>query len=207
MTCDDALGPLHDRLDGPLPADLGGDLERHLAGCADCRALAHDLDRLRDAAGALPREVQPSRDLWPVIAARIETGSAAPSWWHRPGLLLAALVLVALGSSALTAAVLRTPAEPPPIVVTERAAEDWEEDFDLAAAELRAAVDARRAELDPATRAVVDENLRIIDQAIEETRAALADHPGDPGLRRGLAANGEQRIALLRHVLTLTPNG
>ncbi|MCB9689956.1 MAG: zf-HC2 domain-containing protein [Alphaproteobacteria bacterium] len=202
MTCEEALEPLHDRLDGPLPPALDEALQEHLAGCEPCRRLAADLDRLRIAAGELPREIEPSRDLWPGIAARIGGRSA---WWQRPQWLLAALVLVALGSSALTALALRAP-DPAPVDVAG-AELPWGDELDHAADELRAAVEARRGELDPETLAVVEENLRIIDAAVAETRAALDADPTNRRLQRSLAAAGEQRIALLRHALTLPQSG
>ncbi|MCA9489579.1 MAG: zf-HC2 domain-containing protein [Myxococcales bacterium] len=203
MTCEEALEPLHDRLDGPLEPAVGDALAEHLASCEPCRALAADLDRLRVAARGLPREVEPARDLWPGIAGRIGGRGA---WWQRPHWLLAALVLVALGSSALTAAVLRAPA-PPPLEVASGAELPWGDELDRAADELRAAVDARRGELDPETLAVVEENLRIIDAAVAETRAALDADPNNRRLQRSLAVAGEQRIALLRQALTLPASG
>lgn len=200
MTCEEALEPLHDRLDGPLEPGVDTALGEHLAGCEACRSLAADLDELRVAAQRLPREVEPGRDLWPQIAARIGGRSA---WWQRPHWVLAALVLVALGSSALTAVALRTPTAPP-IEVAEAPLGD---ELDRAADELRAAVHARRGELDPETLAVVEENLRIIDAAVAETRAALDADPTNGRLRRSLVAVGEQRIALLRQALTLPESG
>lgn len=61
---------LSDYLDGGLDAGDRAACERHLAGCAECRALVADLERVRSAARALPA-APPERDLWPGIAARI----------------------------------------------------------------------------------------------------------------------------------------
>lgn len=38
MTCHDAIDVLADYLDGTMPVDLVAELQRHLAGCAPCRA-------------------------------------------------------------------------------------------------------------------------------------------------------------------------
>jgi anti-sigma factor RsiW len=195
VTCDDAIVPLTDRLDGELDPDVARALDEHLAGCAACRDLAADLERLRVAARALPREVEPPRDLWVGISERITPRRS--SGWSR-GWLAAAAVLIAIGSSALTAVWLdRTP----PAEVASAA--DWERAYDDASTELRAALASRRHELDPATLAVVDENLRIIDRAVEDTRRALATAPDDEALRRSLVAVNEQRITLLRRALAL----
>lgn len=194
MTCDDAIGELHARLDGSGAGD-GRALAEHLASCASCRALEEDLRRLRAAAAELPPEIPPSRDLWPGIAARI--GRPRASGWRGPGMWLAATALVAVGSSALTAAWLRSDDPPPPVSVA------WDRDLDRACDELRAAVEARRDELDPETLALVEENLRIVDRAVAETRAALAADPNNADLQKSLADVGEQRLALLRLALDL----
>lgn len=47
MDCDRALELLSARLDEPLTDQEERELEEHLAGCPDCRALAEQLDQLR----------------------------------------------------------------------------------------------------------------------------------------------------------------
>ena len=37
MTCRDVSGFLHDYVDGELPAEVRGEFEHHLDGCANCR--------------------------------------------------------------------------------------------------------------------------------------------------------------------------
>jgi anti-sigma factor RsiW len=83
-------------------------LERHALGCAECGALVADLRKLRIDAANLP-ELQPSRDLWSGIAARIEApvvpiGSrreveerrpTVTRRWTRFGAMAAALVAAA----------------------------------------------------------------------------------------------------------------
>ena len=92
MTCDDAIGPLNDRLDGDLEPAVAAALAEHLAGCAACRALAADLEELRVAARALPAEVEPPRDLWDGISARIAPRRRS---WSAAWLLAAAAVATA----------------------------------------------------------------------------------------------------------------
>jgi len=59
------------RLDQPLPAGDEADLETHLAGCADCRAVAagYEADRLALRAMA---PIEPPRDLWARTSAALE---------------------------------------------------------------------------------------------------------------------------------------
>jgi hypothetical protein len=182
VTCEACIEALHE----------GRDCADHLAGCASCRKLADALAIIAAAARALPREVAPSKDLWPGIAARIRPRRP---WW--PALAAAAVLLVGVGIAAWTWR------EPPPGPLPEVAA--WERDLSDANDTLRVAL-ADRADLDPATRALVAQNLAIIDQAIAETERALAASPGDPRLQRSLAVVGEQRVALLRRVVELPQN-
>jgi hypothetical protein len=65
-------------------------------------------------------------------------------------------------------------------------------------ARLRRIIDERRALLDTATVGVIERNLTIIDQAIRESRAALARDPASALLNEQLNHALEQKIELLR---------
>jgi hypothetical protein len=71
-------------------------------------------------------------------------------------------------------------------------------DYDRAIASLRTAVRERRADLDSGTVAVLERNLRIIDEAIRQSREALAGDPGSPMLERALTKALDQKTELLR---------
>jgi hypothetical protein len=64
--------------------------------------------------------------------------------------------------------------------------------------ELWRSIEARQAKLPPETRAVVFENLRTIERAIDEIEAALAATPADQELARTYIAYRERQIAVLR---------
>ena len=61
---------LSDYLDGGLAEDDRQVLEVHLAGCDSCRLLMAELSAVIDAAASLP-DLEPTRDVWPEIAAGI----------------------------------------------------------------------------------------------------------------------------------------
>jgi protein TonB len=66
-------GQLHAYLDGELPA-IGGDvgeLERHLAGCGECRAALAEARRIHARASALLRAASPPETIVPPFAAVI----------------------------------------------------------------------------------------------------------------------------------------
>ena len=108
MTCDGVADQLPSYLEGELLEPMRLALEAHAASCAECGSLLADLDAIRHGAAALP-VLEPSRDLWSGIAARIDApvvalddarrthaGSARRAWL-RPAIAAAALVLVTAG--------------------------------------------------------------------------------------------------------------
>ena len=114
---------LHDWADGSLDPSARPAVERHLAGCDDCRRQVERLHGLLALAAGAPRTTEPEDDLWPAIRARIApdvrplhpastataTSAAAPSQ-RRPRRalqLLAAGLAIAAASSALTLRIAR----------------------------------------------------------------------------------------------------
>jgi hypothetical protein len=197
--CDSVLAELDAWLDGSMPQAARARVELHLAGCPECREIAEDARAVVPLARALPREVEPPRDLWPEIRARIEPRSAARSWWRPTRLALAAAVLLAVGGAVGNA--LEHQLAPPPTPSPAEAAVAFDEDVEKAAKELTDAVEVRRDDLDPQTLAIVDQNLEIIDQAIAEIRAALQRDPADGRARDALVAAYNQKVRLLQAVL------
>jgi hypothetical protein len=74
--------------------------------------------------------------------------------------------------------------------------------YDREIATLRAAL-RQRADLDTATVAVLERSLRVIDQAITESRRALAGDPGSRLLGDQLTRALEQKVELLRTAVLL----
>jgi hypothetical protein len=200
---DDDLGPW-------LRGELSAAEERALRAAppagraADVAAHGRTLDALR----ALARERAPQRDLFPEIAARI---APAPRRFGWPVAAAAALLLLA--GLALLLRLQRTAVEPAPPSATPAVAlgptpstiaRSAYGDTDRALAgirlELRRTIEERKDDLPPETRALVFENLRVIDQAIADIEAALDAAPADPDLARTYIAYRERQIDLLRQV-------
>jgi anti-sigma factor RsiW len=60
MTCRDAIAILADYVDGVMPAELAAELERHLAGCAPCRAYLATYRKTRALGAAAGRIDMPA---------------------------------------------------------------------------------------------------------------------------------------------------
>ena len=70
--------------------------------------------------------------------------------------------------------------------------------YDQEIALLQQMLDSRRAELDPATTVVLENNLRIIDLAIRDSRAALARDPASGFLTEQLTMALDKKLQLMR---------
>jgi anti-sigma factor RsiW len=70
MSCNDYRDAIAEFVDGSLDATGRRALERHVEGCADCRALVGDLKSIQAAAFTLQRHDPPVK-AWETIRARI----------------------------------------------------------------------------------------------------------------------------------------
>jgi hypothetical protein len=170
-----------------------------------------DEEALRARVERLPREMPTERDLWPAIRARVLRASPSRrrERWLRIGgsagalAAAAALVLALRGRSPLpTAGTSADAARAGPVV----GAFAGESDYVGAERALDAELASRRPELPSGATAVIDRNLRIVDDAIASTRSALLENPGDPELRAELDRDWQDKLDLLRDAVEL-PGG
>ncbi len=173
---------------------------------------------------SLPHEIDPPRDLWPGIAARLEGDAAAANGRGRSRWLLqaAAAVLLVAGSSLLTAKLVERGAAPaqtaraqPPTasmsdgtVGTMPAAFGpnvrLDPEYMAARRQLTMMLQARLAKMPPSTRVKLEANLAEMRRAAEEISAALAEQPGDPLLQELLLKTYQDELAVLANVNVLT---
>jgi anti-sigma factor RsiW len=77
----------------------------HLESCAECRATLERVQRLLDAAHALPREIAPPPEVWGALQARVKATprTAAPRSrsWNLGWLAAAAAVVFFVGAALL----------------------------------------------------------------------------------------------------------
>ncbi len=193
MNCTDARDRIDDAVAGRLARAELAAFETHLAGCEECRSDLDAAGRLAGRVARLPREVAPPPAVWAGVASRIR----APRRRLLPA-LAAALVLMA-ASSAATVLVLRHQPEAGAVAPLPAIEADYIEQ----AAALSGVLGAERGRLAPETIETLERNLRIIDEAIAESRAALEADPGDPDLRLLLQASHQQKVALLEQATRL----
>ena len=193
MMCRHREATLNEYVDGTLPAGDRAAVEAHLGECVGCRTAVAELRALVAGAAALPTTVEPSRDLWTTIEARIvqrATYNVRRAFWRR-ALAAAAVLVIALGLYRLL---------PPVTALYRPAGRGWvgvQADFERATDELSGILAVERGRLRPETVALLERNLAVIDAAIAESRAALARDPANADLRRLFAAASRHKVELL----------
>jgi hypothetical protein len=225
MTTDSFTDRLSEYLDGELSAPERAALDAHLAQCAGCRATLEELRSVVLDATSL-QDAPPSRDLWTGVAARIAPGSqlrgflspfrraiSARLSFTLPQLAAAGLALMVLSGGLVWMARSGDPrADFPPIsahvsdgpAVSSALADPH---YDEAIADLERTLESGRTNLDPETMRVVEENLAVIDGAIDECRRALQTEPADVYLITHLADARQRKLALLRSATNIRTSG
>lgn len=199
MTCSEAHDHLEAHLDGSLDPVRCDALDAHLASCAECRAADETIRWVRQRTAALPREVAPSRDLWDGIAPRL----ARPR--RRYAVPLSALVAAAVllvAASATTTLWLSRASSPAPSGFAGTEAGYLSATLELSELYARA-----RETMTPETRAVLERNLHVIEQALGEARAALRSDPADRSLEAIVTTAYRRKIEFLERATMLDREG
>lgn len=233
MTHEQTLELLDDYVGGELPPREERDVRRHLMQCDECRGEELALRALLDEAAALPEEIAPPSDLWQGIAPRLESRISPPAervdevrtigprpvrplpWWMQAAAAVALVVTTSLvtlrvagngdtgqpDTVVLPAQQAQAPAAGTPAALASFA--PAEKEYEKAIGDLQTVLEQHRERLAPETVAALEANLRIIDQAIQESRAALARDPSSPELARMLTDAYGAKLNVLRQAVSL----
>jgi len=224
---------IQELIDGTIGAIRRAELDRHLAECAECRALLADMEAIRRSAEALDPLEPPDR-VWLQVAGRLrQEGRVQPPPAHHARspryamLAIAATLLLAVGGS-ITALLMPYRSNSPtqsaaPAAVTgtapagnaDLAVESVEAEFRLAEQHYQNAIakleQAARLDqagrdqntLDAQTAAMLQKNLQVIDQAITESRDAVRSEPLSAAARDSLFDALRRKVALLQDTIAL----
>ena len=165
---------------------------------------------------ALPREIEPERDLWPAIEAGLESRSMRR--WSAWAWQAAAAVVLVAASSLITASLLQrddthtarnaTPASVAPVV---RAAfgqpRGLGAGYESARRELATDLAKRMSSMPASARQKLVANLAEMRRAADEINAALARQPGDPLLEELLLNTYQDELGVIASVNQLTRTG
>lgn len=210
---------LSEYVDGALDAGEREPVTEHLEHCHGCQALVADFMELRRASAALGTMEPPART-WARIEealreppvegrqstsdAKAEAGRDLGRWaWLAAA---AALVLATAGSVWLVRAPLEgeTPAiEAASAQAVEAEVAQAEQHYQNAINLLEQVANAEKGALDPRTAVTLQENMGVVDQAINESRAALKAQPANDPARRSLVDSFKAKIELLQNTIAL----
>jgi anti-sigma factor RsiW len=194
--------------DSLSPADRAA-VEQHLEGCRECRALVADFLELRRTVAALVPMEPPPR-AWSRIEAEI-VGSRKPLPTRFSVVWLAAaaaLVLATAGGLWTIRAQRRSVGTAPTVEASpaqsiEAELVQAEQHYQKAFSGLEQIANAEKGALDPATAATLQKNLGVVDQAINESRAALQAEPSSDPARESLLASFKAKVDLLQNTIAL----
>lgn len=96
------LESIHELIDGTIGSIRRAELERHLAGCADCRSLLADMEAIRNTGGAL-EALKPPDGVWLQIAGRLGQEGRVTLPPARPRARVRHVALLAIAASLLLA--------------------------------------------------------------------------------------------------------
>jgi hypothetical protein len=227
MTCETARRLIDSLVDDALDPVAHGDLDAHLRVCPACRALAEDLLVVARAARSLPL-LAPPESSWHRLAAAISAPPAVgaplrPSrQWVGAALAIAAVLIAAVGITVVVRrgraqdeAATRAPAVAGPTSASsgpdvasadlsslEAELQQAEANYENAIVKLEVLARDRRA-LNLKDAAVLQKNLRLIDTAIGESRAALKAQPSSERAQESLFEAFRSKIALLQDTIAL----
>jgi anti-sigma factor RsiW len=222
MTCTRSADDIQSFIDGTLGPIRAAELERHLDDCDTCRALEHDLRRIRDAADALG-DPEPPDHVWLQIAGRLRQegrlrdhpASVAPPRQQYVWLAIAAALVLAVGTSLVLLMPQFTGSGPARTVQQGNAAgtdavQSGVEDLRQAerllqsgVAKLKEGLGTEDQALPTGVTATLDTNLQILDQAIAESSEALRKEPQNVAARNSLFEALQRKISLLQDTITL----
>jgi len=217
---------INDYVDGALPPGERDTVERHVAGCGECRQLVDDLRAIRRQTAAL-RPMDPPARIWTGIEQSLTQKKGpypffgvAPYW-----LAVAAMLVIATaagtrfimssrqapGGAGTTAAATGrasgTPAASADSADMAKSVEDdllqAEQHYQRAITGLEQIANADKGALDPHTAATLQKNLSVIDSAISESRAALKAQPTSEPAQASLLDSFRTKIGLLEDTVAL----
>jgi hypothetical protein len=217
--CQDVQERLSLFVDGDLAPEERAEIESHVASCAECRGMLQDLERVHRAAATLDPMAPPDH-VWLQVAGQIRLDEApAPqrsSGTRRPATagqwigIAAALVLLTLATYYFTRGTIGPDATVAGNATTEGTVQAVTEELSLALqhyenaiAELEAMAKADDDPVDLAVTATLRDHIRMIDEAITESREAVTEDPGSEPARDSLFEALRQKVIVLQATVTL----
>jgi hypothetical protein len=180
------------------------------------------LDPLDSLLAEVPRDAQPSRDLWPEIKAQLiaKSARAATPLTSQRWFQLAAAVTLVIASSLITFFVVQSSMQTEVVQARQDVAQQLQpvlpampvrfdgheglgKGYEEARAQLDAEYEKRIQNLPPVVRAKVERDVADLRRSAREISATLAQYPTDPLLQDLLVSTYQRELQLMSEVNTL----
>lgn len=217
MSCENTRLRMSALIDGELAGEEKAAVLAHLAGCDACSWFRQDLDRVRRAAASLG-PITPPDHVWLHVAgqARLEApaalnprrsaarGGAIAQWLG----IAAALVVVTIGTYFVGSTTTSAPSgsNATSSASVETVAEELNlamQHYERAITELETLAASGSSALDPAMATMLSQNIKTINAAITESRAALVANPGNGPARDSLFEALRRKVVVLQATVNL----
>jgi tetratricopeptide (TPR) repeat protein len=204
-----AIERLNEYLDQDLDPHDRQKLETHLSQCEECRRALDNLETIVRAASELP-EVAPPERIWESIAASlIERKSLSRSSRSRsvffPALAAAAALFVGVSLwLVLRAGETEAPVDQAALAyMVTKELEAAESHYDKAIVGLEQIIAQNDGVLPQELASVLNQNLDLIENAIGESRAAIATEPQSTAAQESLLQALRSKVTLLQNTILL----
>ncbi len=199
---------LNEYLDHELHPRDHRQIESHLGRCEECRRTLSDLSAIVRAASELP-PVAPPEKIWESIAASLIERKSFSKSGSRSALFpaLAAAAALLLGVSLwLVVRSGETPAPTDPAALADMVTEELraaESHYDKAIVGLEQIIAQNDGVLPQELTSVLNQNLDLIENAIGESRTAIATEPQSTAAQESLLKALRSKVTLLQNTILL----
>ncbi len=214
MNCEILIERLDEFVDGDVDEPLRTDLEAHVAVCPECKTRVRSAQALVERLRAMPGEIEPGRELWPEIEARIVTRAGfGRDRRPRPNFpaIAAAAGIVAIGA-LMTVQMMDAPTTPTGGTTVSNRSTASTGSFEivvdpgvqLAAQNLFDATQTSpRGGVATETVVSIRENLAALDGMAQELSAALEQDPDNADLQNQLLDIYRMQARLLDYLVRM----
>jgi anti-sigma factor RsiW len=206
---------LSEYVDRTLGRDEHAQVARHLETCETCRQLVDDFREITRAAAALDPAI-PAARVWtriekeirseggrPAAARRGSTRAVAPWTWLAAAAVLVLAVFIGIRFAPSTSLDPAAAADAAAAEAIEAELQQAEAHYQKAISGLERIASTGNAVLDTTTAATLQKNLAVINQAIDESRAAVRAEPASQQAQHSLIENFKTKLALLQDTVAL----
>ena len=194
MKCEDYKKYIYDFHDQLLSNELNNEMESHLRECTDCFEVNKKYEEFLNKFSSLPKSIQPERDLWEDIKSKTAVKKNYNFNYKIKFLAIAASFIFIILFSAIMFFYSRNINSDTKILRHFNSASG---EYNKARESLISTLHSKEVAINKETIDIIESNLLIMDQAINEIKAAINKEPDNQSLVLMLADTYHKETKLL----------